>query len=85
MLQGILSDVEDAYTVVRKYEWRVYSGSLLIIYEGGNDALPSWKVRLIDFAHARSLPGKGRDDGQLQGIRRVLELLKIRIEELEIL
>lgn len=39
-------------------------------------------VKAIDFAHARSKPGQGPDDGYNLGLETVINLLKGRMEEL---
>jgi inositol-polyphosphate multikinase len=43
---------------------------------------PPYKVRLIDFAHFRFMPGQGPDRRMLKGIDTILRLLDGRIEEL---
>jgi inositol-polyphosphate multikinase len=39
-------------------------------------------VKLIDFAHTRLTPGRGRDEGVLTGINTVISLIDGRINEL---
>lgn len=46
-----------------------------------------WDLRMIDFAHARSASGEGKDLGLLKGIettRRLIEQLKDRLEKMEV-
>jgi 1D-myo-inositol-tetrakisphosphate 5-kinase/inositol-polyphosphate multikinase len=82
-LESILADIKAFYDVVKDYEWRVAGGSLLIAYEGSEVAQPGYKVRMIDFAHARYLPGHGPDEGLLKGTQSVIRLLDSRIAELQ--
>ncbi|KZO95186.1 SAICAR synthase-like protein [Calocera viscosa TUFC12733] len=42
-----------------------------------------WIVRLIDFAHARYVPGQGPDENILFGLRTLLRLLKGRRQEVK--
>lgn len=83
-LEEVLSTVEGIYAITSKYEWRVYAGSLLIVYEGGKESsTPPATVKLIDFAHTRYLKGQGPDEGQCKGFESVIRLLKERIEEVK--
>lgn len=84
-LEAILADVRAYYEVVKAYEWRVAGGSLLIAYEGKEGAPQMHKVKMIDFAHARYLPGEGPDEGLLKGAKTVINLIEGRIEELKAL
>lgn len=84
-LEAILADVQAYYEVVKAYEWRVAGGSLLIAYEGKEGAPQMHKVKMIDFAHARYLPGEGPDEGLLKGTKTVINLIQGRIEELKAL
>lgn len=83
MLKAILADVQQYFDTVKKYEWRVAGGSLLIVYEGQEGAPAKHAVKMIDFAHARHLPGDGPDEGLLRGVQTVIQLLEGRIQELE--
>lgn len=84
-LQAILHDVKTYYDTVKTYEWRVAGGSLLIAYEGKEGAPQRHKVKMIDFAHARYLPGEGADEGLLKGVETIICLLEGRLEELKAL
>ncbi|KAK0474004.1 SAICAR synthase-like protein [Armillaria novae-zelandiae] len=44
---------------------------------------PPYTVKLIDFAHARFVPGEGPDEGVLKGFDTVLSLLDGRLKEVE--
>ena len=44
---------------------------------------PPFAVKLIDFAHTKLVPGCGPDEGVLQGLRTVIDLLKGRIAQVE--
>ncbi|CAO1613049.1 unnamed protein product [Parajaminaea phylloscopi] len=72
-------------------EVRIRGGSLLVVFEGSLDALrsnlkaprdavqsgpPALAIRLIDFAHARLMPGEGPDQGVLKGLRTLQSLLR---------
>ena len=46
---------------------------------------PPCVVKLIDFAHARMVPGQGPDEGVLKGVDTVLSLLDGRITQIETL
>lgn len=85
VLKAILTDVKQYLEIVADYEWRVAGGSLLIAYEGQEGAQPLHKVKMIDFAHARHLPGAGPDKGLIKGVNTVIYLLEGRISELTIL
>lgn len=85
MLNAILDDVQQYFEIVKNYEWRVAGGSLLIVYEGKEGAPERHRVKMIDFAHARHLPGEGPDEGVLKGVQTVISLLKGRIVELQAL
>ncbi|KAH9930855.1 SAICAR synthase-like protein [Fomitopsis serialis] len=44
---------------------------------------PPFVVKLIDFAHAKLVPGRGPDEGVLHGLRTVIDLLKGRMAQVE--
>lgn len=53
--------------------------------DDAEDRIPRpFTVRLIDFAHTRLADGEGPDEGFLQGVRTVMELVQGRIRELEL-
>lgn len=57
-------------------------------YEGDSDddevdEAPPYVVKLIDFAHAKLVPGQGPDEGVLFGLDTVISLLLGRIEEIK--
>lgn len=85
MLTEILERVRELSQIVSKYEWRIYGGSLLIVYEGDETAESKTKVKMIDFAHARHLPGEGPDVGQIKGLQAVIRLFEGRLAELKAL
>lgn len=93
VIDSILERLELLTKIVASFEWRVYGGSLLIVYEGSPPAnddddgtlgggATKVTVKMIDFAHARHLPGQGPDEGQLKGIGSATRLLEQRREEL---
>ena len=83
ILRAVLDDVTKLYYTVEGYEWRVYGSSMLILYEGDENANPKHAVKLIDFAHARHVQGQGADEGMLKGYRTIIRLLKERLVELQ--
>ncbi|KAF2103315.1 SAICAR synthase-like protein [Rhizodiscina lignyota] len=101
---GELRGIQEA---LENEESRMYSASILFVYEGDPEAYEATKaklaaevedgideemddeydddeelgpklaaVKLIDFAHARWTPGKGRDENALQGVRSMAKVLE---------
>ncbi|GAO47072.1 hypothetical protein G7K_1284-t1 [Saitoella complicata NRRL Y-17804] len=123
ILSRFVEDVELIIAALNEEELRMFSCSLLFIYEGDAGALseaiaeeakkvineelypPSdsegthseeeieedeeeeikkvIELRLIDFAHAKWLPGAGRDDNIFRGAKNVLYLLRDVLAEVE--
>lgn len=104
VVQRCLTEVSDVEAILKKQESRMYSASVLFVYEGDDEALdaaikedanpkapaegdedededfppPICAVKLIDFAHAKFVPGEGPDQNALQGVnstRKILEEL----------
>ncbi|PKS09132.1 hypothetical protein jhhlp_003746 [Lomentospora prolificans] len=122
--KGFAQDLERVEEVLEKHESRMYSASILFIYEGDGEALEDaieqnnslaerieksdikplridsgiameadsdgeegsvsfpkvYTVKLIDFAHAKWVPGEGPDENTLTGVRslrRIFEELAI--------
>ena len=111
ILETILAEITKARHILEKAESRMYSASVLIVFEGDSDALDTlmggepktprvnekaptlrevkkseleeeeedeedvkpaaYKVKLIDFAHAQWLPGKGPDDNMIKGLMNI--------------
>lgn len=84
-LRAIQAKAEQVASLTKGYEWRIYGGSLLIVYEGSEAAQTKSTVKLIDFAHARYLPGEGPYAGFSKGLDSVLRLLSGRIAEVQAL
>ncbi|KAH7398444.1 inositol polyphosphate kinase-domain-containing protein [Pyrenochaeta sp. MPI-SDFR-AT-0127] len=99
VLAYFLGEVKDITEVFEKKESRMYSASILLVYEGDveqyaktkqtlrsaqpeedeedEDNLPKLAaVKMIDFAHATWVPGKGADENALQGMRSTAKILK---------
>ncbi|KAE8214716.1 hypothetical protein CF327_g1904 [Tilletia walkeri] len=86
--QGLAPQLQQIYELVKNMEWRVRGGSVLLVFEGNQEALerklndPSGdpsaycKARLIDFAHATFVPGQGPDEGYVQGLQTSMALLE---------
>ncbi|KAJ2763697.1 hypothetical protein IWQ56_002822 [Coemansia nantahalensis] len=78
-------EAEELLAAVEEAEVRMYGSSLLFVYDasrarseqvlaGGGGGLLD--LRMIDFAHSHWLPGRGRDDNYIDGLRNVLRLLR---------
>ena len=88
LVHAICDKVVEFRHTIETFEWRIYGGSLLIVYEGDPSASsspnkPRFNLKLIDFAHTRHLPGGGPDAGLLKGTDSVIRLLTGRLQELE--
>lgn len=117
---SIIAAIDHIEKTVRQHETRIYSSSILLVYEGDPDArkvaietlrtntqidtkgdeddvdddsasseddeedmAKAFEVRLIDFAHARWLPGEGPDDNMLEGLLSVINIFKDLLREVE--
>lgn len=97
-------ELESMEYTLSKEESRMYSASILMVYEGDDAALEKaleleskndaeeedeendddddeaqpkvHEACLIDFAHAKFMPGQGPDENALQGVRSALAILK---------
>ena len=109
VLGRFVREVESIENMLRNEESRMYSASILMVYEGDDEALEKalefekkkgaeeedeeedeeeegddddeadpkvHDVCLIDFAHAKFVPGEGPDENALQGVKSVLKILK---------
>ena len=114
IIARFIEDLRGLQTAVEKEECRIYSSSLLFVYEGDGKALqeafrtenqtiarirdrgslpeqdressdsddegPSLPqiqtLKLIDFAHARWMPGQGPDENLLNGLSSVIKALQ---------
>ena len=54
---------------------RIYSSSLLFIYDSDKDTTVSPRLRMIDFAHVHPIKDDGLDDGYIFGVRTLLTYL----------
>lgn len=111
LLETILAEITKVRHMLEKYESRMYSASILIVYEGDDSALSSlmgadvpktprvderaptqrelnksmeeeeeeeeggppvaFKVKMIDFAHAGWMPGGGKDENVIKGLKNI--------------
>jgi 1D-myo-inositol-tetrakisphosphate 5-kinase/inositol-polyphosphate multikinase len=109
LLETILAEITKARHMLEKYESRMYSASVLIVYEGDSSELEvlmggelktprvdermptqfevkksieeeeeeeeqppvTFKVKMIDFAHAEWASGKGPDENVIVGLKNV--------------
>lgn len=112
LLETIEAEISKARHLLERAESRMYSASVLIVYEGDNEALASlmsgnepktraderaptqrevkksleeeeeeeeggapppvvFKVKMIDFAHAKWCPGNGKDENVIKGLKNV--------------
>ncbi|KAJ2715626.1 hypothetical protein H4R19_001094 [Coemansia spiralis] len=81
-------EVEELLAAVEKVEVRMYASSLLFVYDasrarseqvlagGSGQGGGLLDLRAIDFAHSHWLPGQGRDDNYIDGLRSVLQILR---------
>lgn len=121
VIQAFLADLEQIQAVMENQESRMYSASLLFVFEGDGEALrfameeatkrgealangngngngvnghsetdddveddddeeddtpKIYSLKVIDFAHAEWVPGKGPDENSLMGIRSMTKILK---------
>jgi 1D-myo-inositol-tetrakisphosphate 5-kinase/inositol-polyphosphate multikinase len=113
LLKRFIRELESIQFALENEESRMYSASILMVYEGDDEALETalkfekkesakdkneaddgdeenddddedddaanpkvHEVCLIDFAHAKFIPGAGRDENALKGVRSVLEILR---------
>ena len=110
LLETILAEITKTRHMLEKYESRMYSASVLIVYEGDTSTLDvlmggepktprvderaptmrevqksideeededeaeapvAFKVKMIDFAHAGWMPGKGKDENVIKGLKNI--------------
>eukprot|EP01117_Protostelium_nocturnum_P016826 TRINITY_DN673_c0_g1_i4.p1 TRINITY_DN673_c0_g1~~TRINITY_DN673_c0_g1_i4.p1 ORF type:complete len:195 (+),score=45.85 TRINITY_DN673_c0_g1_i4:769-1353(+) len=57
-------------------QFRMYSSSLLFLYEGDSTEDPKCDVRMIDFSHVYPIRDGGRDEGYLKGLRNLIQFLE---------
>jgi 1D-myo-inositol-tetrakisphosphate 5-kinase/inositol-polyphosphate multikinase len=104
---AFLDGLTQVCKVLENKELRMYSASILMVYEGDGQALREKQamqeegtaelpendedddddsdhlespkiltVKLIDFAHAKFVPGEGPDENALRGVRSVIKILQ---------
>jgi len=61
--------------VVKRAEFRFYSTSLLLVYDGVSES-PEVFLNMIDFSHTFAIESKEIDDGYVFGIENLLKLLE---------
>ncbi|KAF2993259.1 hypothetical protein E8E13_001064 [Curvularia kusanoi] len=107
VLAFFLGEVKDIQEAFEAKESRMYSASILLVYEGDVDEYENTKkvlrsarpeeeeededetvpklaaVKMIDFAHASFVPGKGPDENALQGMRSTATILKRLLDKAE--
>ena len=109
LLETILAEITKARHLLEKNDSRMYSASVLLVYEGDSKALDvlmgeepktpraderaptlgevkksveeeeddeseppvAFKVRMIDFAHASWVPGQGKDENVITGLKNI--------------
>lgn len=82
----LLPQLDRLIGLLSELEVRIRGGSLLVVFEGNSDSLAQrhinkklptpLKIRVIDFAHARFVPGEGPDEGLLKGLQTVRQILR---------
>lgn len=121
LLETILAEVTKARHSLERSESRMYSASILIVYEGDSNALDeiwghapktpllderaptalevkkseeeeeedeeappvTYRVKMIDFAHAAWTPGKGRDENVIKGLKNIEDQMDLLIARFE--
>lgn len=121
LLETILAEITKARHSLERSESRMYSASILIVYEGDSQALDeiwgnapktprvderaptasevkkseedeeedeesppiTYKVKMIDFAHAAWTPGKGKDDNVIKGLKNIEDQMDVLIARFE--
>ncbi|KAL6710372.1 hypothetical protein ACN47E_009318 [Coniothyrium glycines] len=105
VLAYFLGEVKDIIEAFEKKESRMYSASILLVYEGDVDEYAKTKaklsarpdegdededdenvpqlaaVKMIDFAHATWVPGQGKDENALRGMRSTATILKELLDQ----
>ena len=100
VLAYFLGEVKDITEVFERKESRMYSASILLVYEGDVEEYAKTKqilrsarpedededdedhfpklaaVKMIDFAHATWVPGQGKDENALKGMKSTAKILK---------
>ncbi|CAK4033765.1 Inositol polyphosphate multikinase [Lecanosticta acicola] len=121
LLETILAEITKARHSLERSESRMYSASILIVYEGDSDALDeiwghppktprvderapttfeikkseedeeedeeappvTYRVKMIDFAHAAWTPGRGRDENVVKGLKNIEDQMDLVIARFE--
>ncbi|KAJ3226623.1 hypothetical protein HK099_004503 [Clydaea vesicula] len=83
ILNQFKSKISNLIEVLKVEEYRLYSSSVLLIYDG-NFAFTEVKertefltdVKLIDFAHSHFCRGEGPDEGAVFGLKNLLDIIE---------
>mmetsp|Transcript_121396 Transcript_121396/g.181347 ORF Transcript_121396/g.181347 Transcript_121396/m.181347 type:complete len:351 (-) Transcript_121396:46-1098(-) len=70
-----LEELENLLDIIKRSEFRFYSTSLLLVYDGASEE-PIIYLKMIDFAHTFAAEGKPIDDGYLLGLNNVIDLFR---------
>ena len=73
VIARFVEEFEKIKKVIECKEFRFYSTSLLLVYDGASQE-PLVYVKMIDFAHTFAAEGKPIDDGYLLGLNNLLDL-----------
>lgn len=68
-----MEKLEQVRQVIERHEFRLYSTSLLLVYDGHSE-VPIVQLTMIDFAHTFAADDKPIDDGYLLGLNNLIEL-----------
>ncbi len=86
-LKTLVEKLEDLIEVIQDLEatYRIYSASLLLIYEGNPDeGKCNVDLRMVDFAHTFPFEeGNVQDDGYVFGLKNLQKLLVHSVKEFE--
>lgn len=75
VIKIVIDDLYKILDVVKREEFRLYSSSLLLVYDAVSET-PKVFLKMIDFSHTFSTESKEIDDGYVFGIKNLIHLLE---------
>ena len=77
VIESFLTEARAIEQEVKKCEFRFYSTSLLLVYDGAREDEPRIHLKMIDFSHTfLAEPSDIIDDGYLFGLRTLIDILE---------